>query len=86
MVLPLFRNNLKNEKLNLKREKNKFSEKKNLEFSKLEQETEQWAENLKIVESLKCNETDIIDLDVGGTQKFSTTRSTLMKVFISWLI
>jgi hypothetical protein len=73
------KNNLKSDKLNLKRERNKFSEKKNSEVNKFEQEKEQWAENLKIVESLKCKETDILDLDIGGTQKFSTTRSTLMK-------
>jgi hypothetical protein len=71
---------LKNEKLSLKRERTKFSEKKKSEISKLQQEKEQWVENLKIVETLNCKESDILDLDVGGTQKFSTTRSTLMKV------
>jgi hypothetical protein len=49
---------------------------------KLEKEKETWVENLKIVESVNCKESDILDLDVGGTQKFSTTRSTLTKVFI----
>jgi hypothetical protein len=77
-----FRNNLKNERLNLKRERTKFNEKKNTEILKLEKDKEIWVENLKIVESVNCKESDILDLDVGGTQKFSTTRSTLTKVFI----
>lgn len=64
----------------MKRERTKFNEKKNLEMTKLEKEKEIWAENLKIVESINCKETDILDMDVGGTQKFSTTRSTLTKV------
>ena len=73
---------MKNEKLNLKKAKCRFNEKKNVEISKLEQEKEQWSENLKIVESLNCKESEIMDLDIGGTQKFSTTRATLMKVKI----
>jgi hypothetical protein len=60
--------------------KNKFNEMKNQEVIKLEKEKEQWKENLKIVESLKCKETDILDLDIGGTFKITTTRSTLTKV------
>lgn len=66
--------------MSLKRERSKFIDKKNQEINKLDQEIEQWSKNLKLVELLKCKETDIVDLDVGGTQKISTTRSTLLKV------
>ena len=52
-------------------------------MNRLEKEKEQWAENLKILESVNCKESDILDLDVGGIQKFSTTRSTLTKVKFS---
>jgi hypothetical protein len=58
----------------------KFQEFKNAEIGKIEKEKEVWKENLKIVESLNCKETDILDLDIGGTHKFTTTRSTLIKV------
>ncbi len=47
---------------------------------KLEKEKEVWKENLKIVESLKYKESDILDLDIGGTHKITTSRSTLTKV------
>ena len=46
---------------------------------KLDKEKEQWKENLKIVETLKCKESDILDIDIGGTHKMTTTRNTLTK-------
>lgn len=49
-------------------------------MNKIEKEKEIWRENLKIVDSLKCKDTDILDLDIGGTHKITTTRSTLTKV------
>ena len=55
-------------------------EMKATELQKLEKEKEQWRENLKIVDSLKFKESDIMDLDIGGTHKITTTRSTLNKV------
>ena len=60
--------------------KQKFQEFKNNEIMKIEKEKEQCKENMKIVESLNCKESDIIDLNIGGTHKFTTTRSTLIKV------
>ena len=36
---------------------------------------------MKIVENLNIKGSDILDLDIGGTQKITTSRSTLMKVF-----
>lgn len=76
------RNNIKNEKLNITKSKQKFLEFKNVETVKLDKEKELWRENLKIVEGLKCKESDILDLDIGGTHKITTTRSTLSKVSI----
>jgi hypothetical protein len=70
---------LKNEKLNLQKAKQKFMEFKAQEIVKIDKEKEQWKENLKIVDSLKCKESDILDLDIGGTYKITTTRSTLTK-------
>ena len=75
-----FRNNLKNDKINLQKAKNKFVEFKNQEISKLDKEKDQWRENLKIVDSINCKESDILDLDIGGSHKITTTRSTLTKV------
>ncbi len=64
----------------MQRAKNKFIEFKNVEMLKLEKDKDIWRENLKIVDSLLCKETDILDLDIGGTHKLTTTRSTLTKV------
>jgi len=50
------------------------------EILKIEKEKELWKENLKIVDNQKCKETDILDLDIGGTHKITTTRNTLTKV------
>jgi hypothetical protein len=59
--------------------KQKFNEFKSLELAKLENERNLWKENLNIIDSLKCKESDILDLDIGGTHKITTTRSTLVK-------
>lgn len=75
-----FRNNIKTEKVNLQKAKQKFIDLKNQEIIKLEKEKEVWRDNIKIVDSLKCKESDILDLDIGGTYKITTTRSTLTKV------
>ena len=53
---------------------------KSTELAKLEKEKELWKSNLKVIESNKCKENDIIDLDIGGLQKITTTRNTLTKV------
>ena len=64
----------------MQKAKQKFIEIKSVELQKLEKEKEQWKESLKIVDSLKFKESDILDLDIGGTHKITTTRSTLNKV------
>ena len=70
---------MKNDKLNLQKAKQKFMEFKAQEIVKIDKEKEQWKENLKIVDYLKCKESDILELDIGGTHKITTTRSTLTK-------
>ena len=64
----------------MQKTKQKFLELKTLELQKMEKEKEQWKESLKVVDSLKFKESDILDLDIGGTHKITTTRSTLNKV------
>jgi len=60
--------------------KKQFNENRLNELIKLNNEKENWKENLKIVENQKCKESDILDLDIGGTHKITTTRNTLRKV------
>lgn len=72
--------NLRNDKANLKKEKIKFNEMKTLEIQKLQKEREEWKEKIRINNELNSKETDILDLDIGGTQKITTTRATLTKV------
>jgi len=74
------KHNLKHDKANLLKEKKKFLEMKSIELQKLQREREEWKEKLKISEEEKSKETDILDLDIGGTQKITTTRATLIKV------
>lgn len=72
--------NLKNEKLLFLKDKQKFIDFKNNEKYKLEKEKEQYKENLKIIENINIKDSDILDLDIGGTQKITTSRNTLTKV------
>lgn len=76
--------NLKNEKLLFIKDKQKFMDFKNNERLKLEKEKEQHKENLKIIESIVIKDSDILDLDIGGTQKITTTRNTLTKVILQY--
>ena len=72
--------NLKNDKANLLKERKKFTDLKKSELLKLQRERQEWLEKIRIVNENKANEIDILDLDIGGTQKITTTRGTLMKV------
>lgn len=72
--------NLKNDRILFVKEKQKFMDFKNCERFKLEKDKEQYKENLKIIESINVKDTDILDLDIGGTQKITTGRNTLTKV------
>jgi len=72
--------NLKNEKYTFLKDKQKFINFKKNERLKLEKEKDQFEENLKIIQSINIIDTDILDLDIGGIHKISTSRSTLIKV------
>ncbi len=72
--------NLRNDKANLNKEKKKFLEMKALEIKKLHKERDEWKERIRINNETNTKETDILDLDIGGTQKITTTRGTLTKV------
>ena len=75
---------LKNEKENLKKLKKNFLEFRAQELQKIDKDKQLFKENLLIVESLKCKDSDIFDLDIGGTHKISTTKNTLLKVFLNF--
>lgn len=70
---------IQNEKTNLITERQKFKEQSELQLIKHQKEIESWKNSLLIAESLKCNEEEIIDLDIGGMNKITTTLSTLRK-------
>ena len=72
--------NVKKEKLLFLKDKEKYLDFKNNERFKLEKEKEQYKENLKIIESINFNNAEILDLDIGGTHKITTSRNTLIKV------
>lgn len=52
------------------------------EKNKMEKEKEKWKKNLKIASDMMVKNEDIVDLDIGGTYKISTSRLTLTKVNI----
>jgi hypothetical protein len=76
--------NLRNDKANLNKEKKKFLEMKAVEIQKLHKEREEWKERIRINYEMNTKETDILDLDIGGTQKITTTRGTLTKVLMCY--
>ncbi len=53
---------------------------RNQELLKIDIEKRLYQENLKIIESLKCSDSDIFDLDIGGTHKISASKNILTKV------
>ena len=71
------RNSMKEEKLNLTQEKLEFLKEKKHQYEELNVEKKRWEENRKRVEGLFEQSENIIDLDIGGTHKITTTRSTL---------
>jgi len=62
------------------KDKKKFLLQKTYELSKIENSKSEWDNNIKLNESNKCKETDIIDIDIGGTHRITTSRCTLIKV------
>jgi len=64
------------------KDKKKFLLHKTHELSKIENSKSQWDNNVKLIESNNCKETDILDIDIGGTHRITTSRCTLIKVII----
>ena len=79
-VLFICRQNLKSDRIKLLKDKKKFLVQKGHELGKLKTEKSHWENNIKMIEDNNCKESDILDIDVGGTHKFTTLRSTLIKV------
>jgi len=70
-------NKLKEERMALEREKIDFYQDKKQQLEMLEHEKRQWQETKEKVEKMYHPPSNIIDLDVGGTHKITTTLSTL---------
>lgn len=68
---------LQKERENIAKTKKDFNEYKAQEITKLEKEKVLLKESLKLGQNEK--ESDIIDLNIGGTHEITTTRSTLAK-------
>lgn len=60
-----------------------YKEQHKRQILKHEKEVEQWKKSLQIVEGINYSPSDLFDLDIGGTEKMSTTRATLRKVTYS---
>ena len=75
----LYRNRIKIAKESLYHEKEEFKEKCQKEILNYDREKELWKENLEKAKLLECDEKDILDLNIGGTQLITTTKNTLCK-------
>ena len=72
------RNKIKIEKDNLNREINQFLDFRAQEITKLDKEKLKYEKNIALSNDI-LNKTDIIDLDIGGSYKITTTKQTLQK-------
>lgn len=70
---------MKEERLKLVEEKEKFYQQKKVELERLSEEKTQWMDNMKKVENMYSEESNIVDLNIGGTHMISTSKSTLTK-------
>ena len=59
--------------------KKEFKEKCQKQILRQEKEKEHFKESLEIAKLLECEDEDIIDLNIGGTEILSTTKKTLTK-------
>ena len=49
-------------------------------MKKYKQKVKEWKDSIKVQNPEEYKETDIIELNIGGTANISTTRGTLIKV------
>ena len=71
------RNSLKEQKLDITKEKLQFLKDKKLQYEELTIEKQKWEESKNKVEGLYSSIDNIIDIDIGGTHKITTTKTTL---------
>ena len=65
--------------------KNNFKKTK-LEFmKKYKQKVKEWKDSIKVQNPEEYKETDVIELDIGGTANISTTRGTVIKVSFNFI-
>jgi hypothetical protein len=69
--------------VNLIENEKKFNEFREQEINKIERDKLIYKENMRTIEMLKCKDSDIFDLNIGGTHKISTLKNTLTKVNIN---
>jgi hypothetical protein len=70
---------LKNDKLNLLKSKEEFKEKCQKQILHHEKELVNFSQSLEIAKKLECEDDEIIDLNIGGTEKISTNKRNLIK-------
>jgi hypothetical protein len=71
---------LKQERDHLTTEKTKFAQERKHQYEELKADKQRWQENKDKVEKLFNRQEDIVDLNIGGTHKVTTSRRTLTSV------
>ncbi len=71
--------NLRDTKSVLTEQRQSFEEYRTKEQQRISSEKELWEANMRKAQSLFCPETDLFELDVGGTHKIVSTRATFCK-------
>ena len=77
LIITTEKEKIQKEKDNIQKAKKEFNDYKTQELTKIEKEKLLIKDKFKLAQG--CSESDIIDIDVGGTHFPSTTRSTLIK-------
>lgn len=54
-------------------------------MKKYKQKVKEWKDSIKVQNPEEYKETDVIELDIGGTANISTTRGTLIKVSFNFI-
>jgi hypothetical protein len=71
---------LKHERDHLTTEKSKFAQERKHQYEELKADKQRWHENKDKVEKMFSRQEDIVDLNIGGTHKVTTSRRTLTSV------
>lgn len=68
---------MKDERIKLTQDKVEFVREKNQQIEDLANDRKHWEDQKNVVDKMYQPEGNIIDLDIGGTHKITTTRATL---------